>query len=344
MASTESLLRKADIAIADLQTNGGELSPEQGASFIRVLIKEPTLIKQCRVVEMTAPMRKINKIGFGTRILRAAVSGQALTPAQRSMPTTDQIQLQTSEQIAEVRLPYDVLEDNIERATAANNEPANVGPGGLRQTIIDLIAERAALDLEELGLLANTAYVDAQDADDQAFLSQQNGWLAIAQADGHVADQANATINKSVFKAGLLNMPNQYLRNRTALKHYVSVNNLTEYRDTLADRVGALGDANITGVSPVYAYGSPVEQVALMPETNGIFCDPMNLIFGIQRQVSMEFDKDISARVYIIVLTCRVAFAVEQPDALVYYQNIAQEAPSQPGLFGQPTSPGQTVP
>ena len=33
------------------------------------------------------------------------------------------------------------FEFNIERAAAANNEASNTGPGGLRQTIIDLIAE-----------------------------------------------------------------------------------------------------------------------------------------------------------------------------------------------------------
>ena len=55
------------------------LNPEQGAAFIRVLIKQPTLIRVCRVVEMIAPIRKINKIGFGSRILRAATSAIALT-------------------------------------------------------------------------------------------------------------------------------------------------------------------------------------------------------------------------------------------------------------------------
>lgn len=323
MSSTQSLLQKADIAIADLQQNGGTLSAEQGASFIRRLIKEPTLIKLCRVIEMTSPQRKINKIGFGTRILRRAASGVALTPAQRSKPSTDQIQLNTKEQIAEVRLPYDVLEDNIERASVADNAAPNTGPGGLRQTILDLIAERAALDMEELGLLGDTNYVNANDADDAAYLSQNDGWLKIAGTQGHVADAAHTTITKAIFKAGLKAMPSQYLRNRTALKHFVSVNNLTEYRDTLSDRTGSLGDANVTGLSPAYAYGSPVEQVALMPEASGMFTDPLNLIFGIQRQVSMEFDKDITSRVYIIVLTARIDFKVEQPDALVYYQNIS---------------------
>jgi hypothetical protein len=323
MSSNKSLLQKADLVIADLSANGGVLSAEQGASFIRKLILEPTLIRQCRIVEMTSPVRKINKIGFGQRILRKATSGVSLTQNQRSKPTTEQLQLQSSEQIAEVRLPYDVLEDNIERAQAANNEVANTGPGGLRQTIIDLIAERAALDIEELGLKADTAYVNGGDADDQAYLSQFDGWLKIASTQGNVVDVGQATVSKEMFKAGVKALPKQYFRNRAAMRQFVSNNQEIEYRDTLANRVGALGDGMTTGQLDAYAYGTLVSPVQLMPEDKGLFTNPLNLIFGIQRQVSMEFDKDITSRVYIIVLTCRIAFQVEQADALIYYQNLA---------------------
>ena len=330
MSSNNSLLRKADITIAEFQSNGGELNPEQGAAFIRKLIKQPTLIRVCRVVEMIAPIRKINKIGFGTRILRAATSAVALTAAGsngtgldgRAAPTTSQIELITKEQIAEVRIPYDVMEDNIERATTASNELPNTGPAGLRQTIIDLIAERAALDIEELGLLGSTSYISG-DSDEQAYLSQFNGWLNIAQTRGNVYDAQGASISKSIFKQGLKSMPSQYQRNKVALNHFVSVNNETEYRDTLADRGTALGDQMTQGTSPTYAFGSPVVPVALMPETGGLFTDPLNLIFGIQRQVSMEFDKDITARVYVIVLTARFAFQIEEAAAIVAYSNIA---------------------
>ena len=228
MTSTQTLLRKADLAIADLQTNGGELQPEEGATFIRKLIKEPKLIRAARVVEMTSPQRKINKIGFASRILRKAVSATALTQAQRSKPTTEQIQLITSEQIAEVRLPYDVLEDNIERAMAANNEASNTGPGGLRQTLIDLIAERAATDVEELLLLADTSYTNPGDQDDEDFLSQMDGWMVRAEDDGNLVDADNATITKAVFKAGLKALPVQYQRNLPSMRHYVSVNQETE--------------------------------------------------------------------------------------------------------------------
>lgn len=321
MASNETLLRKADLAIADLTANGGELLPEQGASFIRKLILQPTIIRECRVVEMLASKRKINKIGFGSRILRKATQGTALTQNQRSKPVTEQIQLDTKEQIAEVRIPYDVMEDNIERATAANNEASNSGPGAFRQTVIDLIAERAALDLEELALLGDTAYTNA-DPDDQAYLSQIDAWMKKGSTLGNVYDVANSTISKEVFKNGAKVMPKQYLRNRAAMKHYVSDNNEIEYRDTLANRTGSLGDGMVTGDLAAYAYGSRVAPVNLMPETRGMFTNPMNLIFGIQRQVSMEFDKDITTRTYIIVLTCRIDFEIEEPKAVTVYENI----------------------
>lgn len=326
MSTNAELLRKADLAIADLQSNGGLLQPEDSTRFIRTLIKRATLLPEIRVVGMTAPKRKINKIKFGSRILRKAVSATALTQAQRSKPTTDLVELDTKEQIAEVRLPYDALEDNIERASAANNEASNSGPGGLRQTIIDLIAERASADMEELALKADTTYTNGGDQDDEDFLSQMDGFLKEVNTNGHGVDNSNAAVSKAMFRNGMKEMPDQYLRNKAQMRHYVSVNTEIDYRDTLADRGTGLGDSMTTGSAPAMAYGVPVRPIEQMDDADGIFCNPKNLIMGIQRQVSMEFDKDITSRVYIIVLTARVDFKVEESDATVRYSNIGAAA------------------
>lgn len=327
MTDNKTLLQKADLALADLTANGGVLLPEQSDSFIRKLIKSPTLLRQARVVTMRSSSTKINKIGFGSRILRKATSATALTQNQRSKPTTEQIQMDSKEVIAEVRLPYDVVEDNIERGnlglTDAKTGPSggNVVSGGIQDTIVTMIAERAALDLEELGLKGDTTYTSG-DADDQAYMSLFNGFLKLSNSLGNTVDAQGSTISKAVFKAGLKAMPDQYLRNRAAMKQFVSTNNETEYRDTLSDRGTALGDSLVQGNNAVYAYGVPVEAVPMMPEARGLFTNPLNLIYGIQRQVSMEFDKDITARVYIIVLTARVAVQIEETAATVNYTNI----------------------
>jgi HK97 family phage major capsid protein len=311
-----SLLRKADLALADLTANGGLLQPEQSNTFIRKLLKTPTILPRVRVVSMAAPTRKLNKIGFGSRILRVAVSATALAPSDRAKPTTSQLSMDTDEVIAEVRLPYDVLEDNIESASAANNEASNTGPGGLRTTLISMIAERAALDLEELALGGDTASVDP-------YLALQNGFLKIASTSGNVVDYQNAAISKTLFKKGKFAMPDQYLRDIGSMANFVSVDQQTEYVDTLANRQTSLGDTMIANGGQPGAYGSPVVAVPTMGDTVGLFVNPKNLVFGVHRQISLEYDKDITARVYIIVLTARVGFMIEEPEAVVYYENIA---------------------
>jgi HK97 family phage major capsid protein len=153
MPTNQELIRKADIALGDLAT-AGLLSPEQTDTFIRTLIDSPTILNVCRTITMTAPTRKINKIGFGSRILRKATSATALDPGDRSKPDLAQIELNTKEVIAEVHIPYDVLEDNIEGGNI--NAAPTSGAGGLHATIVQMIAERAALDLEELLIMGDS--------------------------------------------------------------------------------------------------------------------------------------------------------------------------------------------
>lgn len=327
MTANQALL-KADLTLNDLATGGGLMQPEESNSFIRKLLVAPTVLAQVRVVEMLNSERNVNKIGFGKRILRKATSSTALPASHRAKPTTEQIKLNTQEVIAEVRLPYDVVEDNIMRAQAATNSPSNQGQmGGIKDLLISMIAERAALDLEDLAINADPAYssalVDATEKGiEEEYMQMFTGYLKKAQTAGHLVDAANAGIGKETFKKGVKAMPKQYRRFRPQMKHFVSPDQETEYQDSLANRGTAMGDANVVGIPTLWAYGSKVEGVALMPDDAGIYTDPMNLLFGIQRQISMEYDKDITARVYIIVLTARVAIQTEEDDALVGYDNI----------------------
>jgi len=307
--TNQELIRKADMALSDLAT-AGKLNPEQTDRFIRTLIDQPTLLASARTVAMGAPQMKINKIGFGSRILRPAVESTALADGDRVKPDLGQVVLNTSEIIAEVHIPYDVIEDNIEKGNV--NVPLQTGAGGLHQTIVDLIAERAALDLEELAIQGDTTSGDS-------YLALSNGYLKLATAN---VTNIGAAFDKSAVKSALKTMPTRYLRNRAALQHFVSVDNETEIRDQYGSRQTALGDQQVQGVLPVYIFGSKITPVALMPGAQGLFTDPMNLIFGIQRNIMIEYTKDIRARVFVVVLTCRVAFSIEEVNAIVQYTGI----------------------
>ncbi len=312
MPSNQSLIQKADLALADLAANGGLLSPEQTDRFIQTLIESPTILNAARVVSMNGPQKKINKIGFGSRVLRRAVSGTALADSQRAKPDLGQITLNTKEVIAEIHLPYDVLEDNIE----GGNISAAMGTsaGGLQDTLVSLLGSRAALDLEELAILGDTSNQTDE------YLSLTDGFLKLA--NHHVVDAQNATLSKDIFKAAIKAMPDKYLRVRSDVNFFVSVDNETEYRDTVANRVTGLGDAALVTASALAAFGSPIVAAPLMPNQKGIYTNPNNLIFGVQRRVNIEYDKDIRARKFIVVLTARVDFQIEEPDAVVQIINL----------------------
>lgn len=316
MLTNQELARRADLVLADLNANGGLLTPEQSNTFLDMVMEQPTILRQVRTIRMGNPEMKINKIGFGSRILKAAPQGTTpyqqddainnrhLAAADRSKPTTSQIALATKEVIAEVRLPYEVLEDNIEGQSFESH-------------VMRLIAQRAAIDFEEFALFADTGSVDA-------FLALQDGYLK--RIASHVVNNASAGITPDMFQAGLLAMPQKYLRDLGVMKHFVSVANTIKYRGKVAQRATGYGDSMLTGREPIYAMGVPVEAAPMLAAqgsgNSGLFTHPQNLIFGIQRQLQVETDKDIRAREIIIVLTARVALQVEDIDAAVKYINI----------------------
>jgi len=311
MPSNQNLIQKADLALSDLANNGGLLTPEQTDRFIQVLMDSPTIINRARVVTMNGPQKKVNKIGFGSRVLRRATSATPLADNQRAKADLGQITLNTKEVIAEIHLPYDVLEDNIE----GGNIGAGMGSsaGGLQDTLVQLLGGRAALDLEELGILGDTLSGDD-------YLNLTDGFLK--RATGHIVDAQGATLTKDIFKQSIKAMPDKYLRVRSDLDFFVSVDNETEYRDTVANRVTGLGDAALVTAQALSAFGSQISAAPLMPNSKGIYTNPNNLIFGIQRKVNIEYDKDIRARKFIVVLTARVDFQIEEADAIVKIINI----------------------
>ena len=311
--SNQELAKRADIALADLNSNGGLLSPEQSNQFIDDVIERPTILNQARVIRMKAPSRKINRTGFASRILHNAPQGTSpyaaddgsndrrLAAEHRSKPTTSQITLNTKEVIAEVTLPYEVLEDNIEGQSFESH-------------VMRLIAERAAEDLEELALNG-----DASHASD-TYLALLDGLLE--SATSNVVNNASAGPNPSMFSAGMLAMPQKYLRNLNRLRHFVTVADTIRYRENVSRRSTGYGDAALTQNADLNAYGVKIDGSPLMPADSALFTFPENILFGIQRDIMVETDKDIRSREIIIVLTARIDVKWDDESAVVKFTNI----------------------
>lgn len=318
------LSHKADIALNELTANGGLLNPMQNNTFIQTLIDSPTLLSRIRVFPMNGPTAEINKIGFGQRILRAARNSATgntsaadaggndryVRAADRAAPQTSKIELATKEVIAEVRIPYEVLEDNIER-------------GGMANTVLTLIAGRSALDLEELVLLGDTAL-----AGTDAYLGLVDGVLKKTTAN--VFDCGDQPVMAEIFNETKKQIPTAYRRVTQQNAFFVHPDIESDYRVKIATRVGSLGDAAVTGSAPIPVLGSPMVGAALMPLDKFVYTNPQNIIFGVQRNIRIEQDRDIRSREVIIVLTARVDVQIEEQKAIAKAINLGDSSWSPP--------------
>ncbi len=289
--SNRTLLEKADLALADLTAGGGVLLPAQAQKFMRLLIKQSVLMQMATVVPMASPKHQIAKIKFGSRILRRGSEATALPVADRSRPDMSYLELDAQLVKAEVHLSDEVLEDNIER-------------GELRQTILEMIAEAAGRDMEEVIINGDTASADP-------FLATLDGLLK--QATSHIVDAGGVALSKNFLRDLLKSLPNEYLRDKKQMAFLTSVDAELDYRNSLADRATVGGDRFIEEDTPALYSGVPVKPVPLFPENLGaggnrtvaLLCNPKNVHVGIWRQIRLESFRDVSAGVLRVVATMR---------------------------------------
>jgi len=283
-----------------LPAGGGILLPAQAQKFMRLLVKQSALMQTTTVVPMPAPKYQVSKIRFGSRILRPGQEGIALTQAERAKPDLSFLELDAQLFKAEVQLSDEVLEDNIER-------------GELRQTILEMIAEAAGRDMEELVINGDTTSADP-------FLAVLDGVLR--QSVSHVVDVAGGQLTKNILRDLLKSLPNEYLRDKKAMSFLTSVDADLEYRNTLAERATVGGDKFLEDDTPVLYSGVPVKPIPLFPDNLGpannqtvtLLCNPKNIHVGIWRQIRIESFRDVSAGVLRIVATLR--FDVKYADEL----------------------------
>lgn len=308
LTDNRTLLEKADLALADLTSGGGILAPTQAQKFMRIMIKASRLLGMTTVVPLSSPKQAIPKIRFSQRVLHAGFEARALPAADRAKPEFSKMEFDAQLFKGEVRLDNEVLEDNIER-------------GELKNTIMNLIAEAVSRDVEEIAIQGDTASADP-------YLARLNGVLK--QATSHVVDASGATLSKTVFRDMLRAMPQEFTRDKRALRFLASTNSEINYRDFLADRATVLGDKFLEQESAVNYMGIPLEDIPMMPENLGggsntsavLFTDPKNINVGIWRQIRIETDKDVSAGVLLIVVSTRFDVKFLEETAVVKAINV----------------------
>lgn len=314
MASNQTYIEKADISVSNLLNEAGYLQPEQAKEFMELLIDESVLLGMVTTKPMTAPTYEISKMGFTGRVLHAAIEGQALAENLRSKPALGKVQLTTQEYIAEARIPYGVIEDNIAGGTFQN-------------VFMQFLTKAVARDMEEFAILSDTTSADPD-------LAKQDG--LIKQMTTYTVNAGGVRLQKGPLKQVIQTMPSPYVRSQKALAFITGKNAAIDYNDSLVNRQTPVGDKALS--AQPYATGEcqgyPIVPIPLWPETLGnaqnmtcvAFFDPKNYHVGMQRLVRVETGRDIKAREFIIVATVRIGFKLAHEPATVLLTNIRADA------------------
>lgn len=300
----KAIIRKGEMAVADLAPNG-VLPVQQFREFVVIaILKGGVMMKRIRVVEMTNPTYEVPKIRAQDQVLHGATSGIALTEDQRSKPTILPKTVLTSKLLrGAVPIPDEVFEDNVEREA-------------LNAKIRDMTAEAVARDLENLLINGDTA-------SSNDLLNQTDGVLK--RTTTNLVPAGGAYLSKSILRDTCLAIPDEFREDEANMVFFTSHRAGIWYRDSISNRTGDLGDTTLTegdrAASPRYAFynGSPIVPVPLIRnnaglaqnETHIIYCNPKNILFGVQRDVRMEYQRDYANGTNIIHVTCRVDVQVE---------------------------------
>lgn len=307
LESLREKVRKADLALSALSSSGGLLQPANAQAFMEIAIEEAKIMRiaasEGAVIPMEAPTQVIDKMRFASRILRKAGSGTSLLVGDRSQPNLGKVTLTTTEFKAQVNLLTSILQDNLEGER-------------FKETVLRKMAERAALDMEELIVQGDTV----SGADD--FLKSFNGM--IAGATSNVVNAGTVNLSKGILKQVQKAMPNEFLRDKSKLKFFTSLDAEADYIDALADRQTAEAERVLREGGGAKYGGSEVVGIPKFPEnpTNVIYTDPANLVVGIWQDILLELDKNIEAGVVMLVATLRFTYAYAEETAAVKATNV----------------------
>ena len=310
--------------------NGGLLNPEQSARFLDYMFDATVIGKVARTVRMKADTTEIDRMSIGEKLVKLASEGDN-TNSGNAAVTFSKISLTTKKLRLDWELSTESLEDNIEGAD-------------LEDHIARMMATQAGNDIEDLVLNGNT------DLSSDQLYKAFDGVVKKAKDNGHVVDAAGAAVSRAVFNSALKALPRKYKQRRTDLRFLSGSNLIQDYLYATSQNIQNVnpqdiasgiirGDVPVLGgpagyVAP-YAFGIPIVEVPLLPETQagdysghaGSHGDihltfPNNVVIGIKRDVTVyRFFWPKKDSIEYTMYT-RVGVQIEQADAWVVVKNV----------------------
>jgi hypothetical protein len=269
------LLRKAagPIATGDFIAASGLLAAEQSSAFLDAVYEATPFSALHRKERRRSKTGTVAKVGIGGRLLRKKTAG--VDDATLLKPTFADVPYTTVASRLDWEVEEEVFEENIEGE-------------GLEDHLFRLVTGQMGRDLEDLHFNGDTADVSA----DAAFLTQNQGWLALLAASATAHRVNGGAVNggaivKDHFFDALNAMPNKY-KTQGGLKWIGSPTNFERYMETLSALTTPIADAVLINGNLDSILGIGIVRVPALNNTRVLLANPQNFIAVNTRDVRVR--------------------------------------------------------
>lgn len=298
------------------------LNRKQADRFIDLVVNESVLLQKVRVIRTDRNKGEINKLDLGTIVTEGA---STTSRATTRVPTEQVVTFDCEKYRSAFDLKTDFMEDNLEKS-------------GVRDTLLSMFSKRIAIDTELAGIQGDDSLSVGDAASDENNLFGVNdGWQKILEDNvpsGQQIDAAGAAPSKDLYYAMKRAIPSRY---RAAKPNYVWVmpsGPADKWTLDWSDRETGGGDVALSRGTVPGPWGIPMLEVPLMPEdlsygsagTDGssIWLTPLkNLLYVVQRDITIEFDRRPRQDVWEVTVHFRVDFEIENPELVIMANNVA---------------------
>lgn len=315
-----ALMQKAAIDSTSLPNS--ILTREQSDRFIDLVVDETVLLKRARVVRVNAPKGEINKLDLGSIV----TEGAHTTSTATTRTPTERIVLYDMEKYRSAfDLKTDFTEDNIER-------------GRVQDLLLQMFTKRIAIDTEIAAIQSDDSLTtgDGQ-SDSNNLLGVNQGWQIILENTvpaAQIIDAGGAAPTKQLYFDMKRQIPSRYRAAQPSYTWITPSGPWDLWTLEWTDRATVGGDKALAAGMAPGPLGIPMIQAPLMPEnlsfgtagTDGSqiwLTPPKNLIYFIQRDITIEWQRQPRQDLWEATIHFRVDFQVENPDLVIMATNVS---------------------
>ncbi len=316
----DQLMQKTQID--DTSLPNSVLNRQQSNRFIDLVINSSTLVRQVRTIRVDHPKGEINKLDLGTIVTEGA---NAVSKPTTRLPSESVVTYDMEKYRSAFDLKTDFMEDNIERAS-------------VRDTLLNMFTKQISNDTEIAAIEGDESLATGDNqSSENNLLGINDGWMKILDSRVPAAqniDAAGAAASKKLYFDMKRAIPSRF---RVAKPNYVWIVSSGVFdkwmldwsdRETIGGD-GALGTGMVRG-----PWGIPMLEVPLFPEDlscgsgcvdgSQIWLTPLtNLMYFVQRDITIEFDRQPRNDSWEVTIHFRVDFEVEDANMVVMADNVS---------------------